>query len=126
VRIKPNLLYFLNEAPYLCSVDQPQAVSGPLKPYYVVPETYTSPLAEETKGVKDVIPMPEYKIELPDEKLIRCMAIINERTNGEITKHDLKDLAKERNLIHVAEKKVPGKKRTKKRIQRSIRLYVLK
>jgi hypothetical protein len=49
--------------------------------------------------------MPEYKIELPDEKLIRCMAIINQRTNGEITKHDLKDLAKERKLIHVAEKK---------------------
>jgi hypothetical protein len=30
------------------------------------------------------------------------MAIINERTNGEIMKHDLNDLAKERNLIHVA------------------------
>ena len=85
-----------------------------IKPYYVVPERYTSPLAEETKGVKKVIPMPEYKIELPDEKLIRCMAIINERTDGEITKHDLKDLAKERNLIHVAEKKIPGDKRTKK------------
>jgi hypothetical protein len=85
-----------------------------IKPYYVVPETYTSPLAEETKGVKDVIPMPEYKIELPDEKLVRCMAIINGRTNGKITKHDLKDLAKERNLIHVAEKTIPGKKRTKK------------
>jgi hypothetical protein len=85
-----------------------------IKPYYVVPETYTSPLAEETKGVKKVIPMPEYNIELPDEKLIKCMAIINQRTKGEITKHDLKDLAKERNLIHVAEKKIPGKKRTKK------------
>jgi hypothetical protein len=84
-----------------------------IKPYYVVPETYTSPLAEETKGVKKVIPMPEYNIELPDEKLIKCMAVINQRTNGEITKHDLKDLTK-RNLIHVAEKKIPGKKRTKK------------
>ena len=58
--------------------------------------------------------MPEYKIELPDVKLIRCMAIINQRTNGEITKHDLKDLAKERKLIHVAEKKITGNKRTKK------------
>jgi len=89
-----------------------------IKPYYVVPERYTSSLAEEekqeTEGVKKVIPMPEYKIELPDEKLIKCMAIINERTKGEITKHDLKDLAKERNLIHVAQKKIPGKKRTKK------------
>jgi hypothetical protein len=85
-----------------------------IKPYYVVPEKYNSPLAEETEGVEKVIPMPEYTIELPDEKLIKCMAIINQRTKGEITKHDLKDLAKERNLIHVAEKKIPGKKRTKK------------
>ena len=58
--------------------------------------------------------MPEYKIELPDEKLVRCMAIINQRTNGEITKHDLKDLVKERNLIHVAEKKYLGRKGQKK------------
>ena len=85
-----------------------------IKPYYVVPEKYTSPLAEETEGVKNVIPTPEYKIELPDEKLIKYMAIINERTNGEITKHDLKDLAKERNLIHVAEKKYLGRKGQKK------------
>jgi hypothetical protein len=84
-------------------------------PYYVVPEKYTSPLAEETVGVKNVIPMPEYKIELPDEKLIKCMAIINQRTDGKITKHDLKDLAKERNLIHAAEKKIPGNKRAKEK-----------
>jgi hypothetical protein len=80
-----------------------------IKPYYVVPERYTSSLAkeekQETEGVKKIIPMPEYKIEHPDEKLIKCMAIINQRTNGEITKHDLKDLAKERDLIHAAEKK---------------------
>jgi Family of unknown function (DUF6293) len=86
-----------------------------IKPYYVVPEKYTSPVKQETEGVEKVIPMPEYKIELPDEKLIRCMAIINQRTNGEITKHDLKDLAKERNLIHVVEKKIPGNKRTKEK-----------
>ena len=85
-----------------------------IKPYYVVPEKYTSPVKQETEGVEKVIPMPEYKIELPDEKLVRCMAIINQRINGEITKHDLKDLVNERNLIHVAEKKVPGNKRTKK------------
>jgi hypothetical protein len=42
------------------------------------------------------------------------MAIINERTNGQITKHDLKDLAKERNLIHVAEKRYLGRKGQKK------------
>src|SRR5437899_1396225 len=95
-----------------------------IKPYYVVPEKYTTKQEkQETEGVKDVILMPEYKIELPDEKLIKCMAIINQRTNGEITNHDLKDLAKDRNLIHVAEKNNREQK-DKKRLQRSIRLYV--
>jgi hypothetical protein len=49
--------------------------------------------------------MPEYKIELLDEKLIKCMDIINEKNDGKITKHDLKDLAKEGKLIHMNEKK---------------------
>ena len=51
-----------------------------IKPYYVVPEKYTSAVKQETEGVEKVIPMPEYKIELPDDKLIKCMAIINQRT----------------------------------------------
>src|SRR6266581_2778613 len=42
-----------------------------IKPYYVVPEKYTSPVKQETEGVEKVIPMPEYKIELPDDKLIK-------------------------------------------------------
>ena len=28
--------------------------------------------------------MPEYKIEIPDEKLIRCMAIINRKSAGRV------------------------------------------
>ncbi len=52
-----------------------------IKPYYVVPERYTSTLAEEdiqeTEGLKEIIPVPEYKIEIPPNKLIRCLDIIN-------------------------------------------------
>ncbi|MFZ0511079.1 MAG: hypothetical protein WAM14_05700 [Candidatus Nitrosopolaris sp.] len=40
-----------------------------IKPYYAGPEKYTSSLAkeekQETEGLKDIISMPEYKIEIP-------------------------------------------------------------
>ena len=53
-----------------------------IKPYYAVPEKYTSSLEEEerqeTEGLKDIIPMPEYKIEIPPQKLIKCLNIINQ------------------------------------------------
>src|SRR5918911_4127629 len=46
-----------------------------IKPYYVVPERYNSSQEdkEETEGVKDIIGLPEYKIEIPSDKLIRCL-----------------------------------------------------
>src|SRR2546421_5500489 len=77
-----------------------------VKPYYVVPERYNSSSAkeenQETEGLKDIMGLPEYKIEIPSEKLIRCLDIINKKTNdGKITKRELKDLAIEHNLIHV-------------------------
>ena len=77
-----------------------------IKPYYVVPERYNSSSAkeenQETEGLKDIIGLPEYKIEIPSEKLIKCLDIIITKTNdGKITKRELKDLAIEHNLIHV-------------------------
>lgn len=81
-----------------------------IKPYYVVPEIYNSSLAkenkQETEGVKDIIGLPEYKIEIPSDKLIRCLGLIDERAGGKITKRELKDLAIENNLIHVDDKKI--------------------
>jgi Family of unknown function (DUF6293) len=91
-----------------------------IKPYYVVPERYNSSSAkeenQETEGLKDIIGLPEYKIEIPSEKLIKCLDIINRKTNdGKITKRELKDLAIEHNLIHVDydNKKKNGGKGTK-------------
>ncbi len=76
-----------------------------IKPYYVAPERYNSSLSkedkQETEGVKQILPMPEYKIELPNEKLIKCLDIINRNADGSITKRELKDSAIEAGLIHV-------------------------
>ena len=90
-----------------------------IKPYYVVPEIYNSSLTkeerQETEGVKDIIGLPEYKIEIPSDKLIRCLDIINKKTDGKITKRELKDLAMEDNLIRVDydNKKKNGAKRVR-------------
>ena len=54
-----------------------------IKPYYVVPERYNSSLVkedkQETEGLKEIKPMPEYKIEIPNQKLIKCLDIINRK-----------------------------------------------
>ena len=46
-----------------------------IRPYYVVPERYNTVLLDgkknqETEGMKDIFTLPEYKIEIPNEKLI--------------------------------------------------------
>ncbi|MFY9871180.1 MAG: DUF6293 family protein [Candidatus Nitrosopolaris sp.] len=81
-----------------------------IKPYYVVPERYNSSLVkedkQETEGLKEIKPMPEYKIEIPNQKLIKCLDIINRKADGNITKRELKDAAIEAGLIHVDEKRL--------------------
>ena len=56
---------------------------------------------------------PEYKIEIPNEKLIKCLDIINQKADGSITKRELKDAAIEAGLIHVDEKRITTIARTK-------------
>jgi uncharacterized protein DUF6293 len=81
-----------------------------IKPYYVVPERYNSSLVkedkQETDGVRDIIGLPEYKIEIPGDKLIRCLDLIDRRREGKITKRELKDLAIENGLIHIDDKQM--------------------
>jgi hypothetical protein len=88
-----------------------------IKPYYVVPEKYTNLLEEkknqETEGMKDIIALPEYKIEIPNEKLIECMHMISQHKGNKITKRELRDLALNKNLIQV------GIKDTQDREERS-------
>lgn len=80
-----------------------------IRPYYVVPEKYNTILLDEkrnqeTEGMKDIITLPEYKIEIPDEKLIECMHMIYLHKDNKITKRELKDLALNNNLIQVGKK----------------------
>jgi hypothetical protein len=57
--------------------------------------------------------MPEYKVEIPNEKLIQCLDIINRKAGGSIIKRDLKDAAIGAGLIHVDEKRITTIARTK-------------
>jgi hypothetical protein len=54
--------------------------------------------------MKDIITLPEYKIEIPNEKLIECMHMINLHKDNRITKRELKDLVLNKNLIQVGKK----------------------
>src|SRR5918911_1375330 len=88
-----------------------------IKPYYVVPEKYTNLLEEtrnqETEGMKDIITLPEYKIEIPNEKLIECMYVISQHKYNKITKRELKDLALNKNIIQVGKKEMLDKEARK-------------
>jgi hypothetical protein len=73
-----------------------------IKPYFVIPERYaTTPKKQETEGMSDIVPLPEYEIEIPNQKLVRCMSLIEKERNNEITNKRLRDLALEEGLIHI-------------------------
>jgi uncharacterized protein DUF6293 len=83
------------------------------KAYYVVPTSYTpipkqgddskynSYPEQETEGMEDIIALPDYEIEIPNQKLIKCMALIDRQENGTVTKKRLRDLALTEGLIHI-------------------------
>ena len=75
-----------------------------IKPYYAVPDEYNVPTKQESRGVKNIISLPDYKIEIPSNKLVQCLKIINE-WKASITKKDLRDKALENQLIHVEKEK---------------------
>ncbi|MFZ0515344.1 MAG: DUF6293 family protein [Candidatus Nitrosopolaris sp.] len=90
-----------------------------IKPYYAVPKRYTSSVAkeekQETEGLEEIIGLPEYKIEIPSDKLIRFLDLINRKSVGKkgVPKRELKDAAIESGLIQEDEKRITDRKRTK-------------
>lgn len=73
-----------------------------IMPYYAVPEEYlTIPREQETRGLKKVLKLPEYKIETPPNNLIKCLELICQRANNRIANKDLRDQALAHDLIHV-------------------------
>ena len=47
---------------------------------------------QETEGMKDIIALPDYKIEVPSKKLIKCLELINNHDSGKLSKKKLKDM----------------------------------
>jgi len=72
-----------------------------IKPYYAVPKDYNVPTQQESRGLKNIISLPDYKIEIPSNKLVQCLKIINEWKGSTITKKILRDKALEKDLIRV-------------------------
>lgn len=73
-----------------------------IKPYYVVPRDYTiiPHKRQQTEGMDKIIPLPDYKIEIPNKKLVKCLELINDHDGGRVSKKRLKDIAIQNNLIH--------------------------
>jgi hypothetical protein len=74
-----------------------------IKPYYAIPVKYTSaPRKQETEGLKDIVSLPEYEIEIPSKKLVGCLHLIDGfGGGGAISKKQLRDLSLRGGLIHV-------------------------
>lgn len=73
-----------------------------IKPYYVVPKVYTimPQKRQETVGMDKIIPLPDYKIEMPSKKLVKCLQLIDDHEDGKVSKKRLKDIAIQNKLIH--------------------------
>jgi len=81
-----------------------------IKPYYVVPEKYsiTPQQKQETEGTDKIMALPHYRIEIPNNKLIKCLEIIDDHNTGKISKKKLKDIAIQNKLIHVGNRSDGG------------------
>lgn len=79
-----------------------KSVHHRIQPYYVEPEDYTvkpkkgQPLSV---GCKAVFPLPDYKIERPEERLIHALVLVSEK--GKISKKDLIQKCVEEDLINI-------------------------
>lgn len=79
---------------------------GNIQPYYAEPGRYTSNSNEqETEGLEEIIPLPDYRIEIPSRNLIKCLELIDKETNRSVTKKRLRDLAIKEKLIQISENK---------------------
>jgi hypothetical protein len=64
-----------------------KAVLRGTKKYSIIPQQ-----RQETEGMKDIIALPDYKIEVPSKKLIKCLELVNNHDSGKLSKKKLKDM----------------------------------
>lgn len=87
-----------------------QEFAHALTPYYVKPEKYPDLPKEGTQlsyGCKEILDLPNYKIEKPSDYLISVLKIINNRLDSEetiLTKKELIDLLVNAKLLSLSKK----------------------
>ena len=75
-----------------------------LFPYYVEPEKYFPFKGKpQSTGMKHILDLPQYDIQIPDQKLIKTLNIIDAH-NGRISKKDLADITDKSSLIEIGAK----------------------
>ena len=75
-----------------------------LIPFYVEPEKYFPFKGKpQSTGMKLIRDMPQYDIQIPDEKLVKALELI-EKNNGKISKKDLAEQADKIKLIEIGAK----------------------
>ena len=73
-------------------------------PYYVEPEDYFPFKGKpQSTGMKSICDLPQYDIQVPDEKLIKVLEIIEEN-DGRISKKDLAEKSDNAKLIEIGAK----------------------
>ena len=71
------------------------------KPYYVEPKKYENPINKpQSSGVNRIIPLPNYEIKKPEDKLIKALDIIHQN-KGKITKKKMAERVIKAGLIEV-------------------------
>ena len=72
-----------------------------LTPYYAEPERYpTQKEKQQSVGLKNIIELPKYQIQIPKQELVFALKIIKEN-NNKITKKEMARLAESEKLIIV-------------------------
>lgn len=64
-----------------------KAVLRGTRKYSIIPQQ-----KQETEGMKNIIALPDYKIEVPSKNLIKCLKLANNHDSGKLSKKKLKDM----------------------------------
>ena len=74
-----------------------------LKPFYAIPEKYAALDGKpQSFGVKDMVPLPVYGMQIPKPKLLQALKIVAEHKDQRITKKEMAQVADDKKLITVS------------------------
>ncbi len=73
-----------------------------LRPFYAEPEKYLALSGrQQSEGVKGMIELPTYEIQIPKQKLLKALKIIVRQKNQKITKKEMAEIADREGIINV-------------------------